>query len=76
MRTTLDLPDGLFKEAKVNAARRGVSLKVLFAEALTRELHAPKEERSPRRRVRLPLVKSKRPGMLRLTNAQIETLLD
>ncbi|MCY3022521.1 MAG: hypothetical protein NTW87_26365 [Planctomycetota bacterium] len=76
MRTTLDLPDELFREAKVSAARRGIALKALFTQALAREVQAPGKEGAVRHRVRLPLVKSKRPGTLQLTNAQIEKLLD
>lgn len=41
MRTTIDLPDPLFKEAKVTAAQRGVPLRRLMEDALRRELHAP-----------------------------------
>lgn len=36
MRTTLDLPDSLFKEAKAASALRGISLKTYFTEALMR----------------------------------------
>jgi hypothetical protein len=76
MRTTLELPDELFREAKVSAARRGVSLKALFTSALVQELRLRSKRGIPRRRVQLPLVKSKHPGSLRLTNAEIEKLLD
>jgi hypothetical protein len=76
MRTTLELPDELLREAKVSAARRGVSLKVLFTNALVQELRLRSKKDTPRHRVQLPLVKSKHPGSLRLTNAQIEKLLD
>jgi hypothetical protein len=34
MKTTIEIPDELFREAKAEAARRGVSLSVLVAEAL------------------------------------------
>ena len=74
MRTTIEIPDSLFKEAKANAARRGMSLRALITDALEHELRAPM--RPTRRRVRLPLVRSKRPGHLTLTNAQIENLLE
>lgn len=74
MRTTIELPDQLFREAKASAARRGLSLRALITDALQRELRAPM--RSARRRVRLPLVRSKRPGHLTLTNAKIEDLLE
>ena len=38
MKTTIELPDELFREAKATAARRGTHLKDLFREALEREL--------------------------------------
>lgn len=38
MKTTLELPDDLFVEAKAAAARRRITLKTLFTRALEREL--------------------------------------
>jgi hypothetical protein len=38
MRTTLDIPDDLFKQAKLKAVHEGVSLKVIFTRALEREI--------------------------------------
>ncbi len=45
MRTTIDLPDPLFKEAKAAAALRGVALRDVMEEALRRLLqpHAVKK---------------------------------
>ncbi len=40
MRTTLDLPDDLFREANIHAAVKGISLKELFTEALRKALLA------------------------------------
>lgn len=40
MRTTLDLPDTLLKEAKITAVQRGVTLRELFTQALRAELAA------------------------------------
>jgi hypothetical protein len=44
MRTTIDLPDHLFKKAKLEAIERGVSLKDLFTLALEKELTANNTE--------------------------------
>ena len=41
MRTTLDIPEELFKAAKIQAAHEGVSLKAVFTRALEREFAAP-----------------------------------
>jgi hypothetical protein len=38
MRTTLDLPDNLLKQAKIKAAEEGISLKELFTRSLVKEL--------------------------------------
>ena len=39
MKTTLELPDELFVEAKTVAAQRRITLKELFTRALEKELH-------------------------------------
>lgn len=41
MKTTLELPDQLFAEAKATAALRRVSLKELFTRALEKEIRPP-----------------------------------
>lgn len=40
MRTTIDLPDTLMKEAKKKAVEEGISLKQLFTRSLENELKA------------------------------------
>ena len=72
MRTTVDLPDALFRELKAAAARRGASLKDVLRAAVEREIRTA--ERKAGRRVKFPLLASKRPGSLDLTNAEIEDL--
>ncbi len=70
MRTTIDLPDVLFRQVKSAAALKGSSLREFIQDALQQALAAERGAR--RRRVRLPLIPSKHPGALRLTNARIE----
>ena len=41
MKTTLEMPDELFRRAKTVAAKRGLSLKQLVTTALERELEGP-----------------------------------
>lgn len=43
MKTTIELPDELFQEAKVVAARRRITLKRLFTQALRKEIAPPTE---------------------------------
>ncbi len=42
MKTTIDLPDPLFRRAKATAAHRGVSLKTLISKAVENDLAQPK----------------------------------
>jgi hypothetical protein len=73
MRTTVDLPDPLFRELKATAARRGTSLKNVIRTAVEREIQ--KQDRRPARRLRFPLAPSRQPGVLNPTNADIESFL-
>ena len=73
MRTTLDLPDETFRQLKWLAAQRGQTLKQVLRSAVERELAGSRPAR--RRRVKFPILDSKQPGTLDLTNAQIEDFL-
>ena len=73
MRTTVDMPDPVFRKMKATAALRGVSLKEFLLSAVEHEM-ANKQAKKDYT-VRLPLIRSKRPGTLNLTNAEIEDLL-
>ena len=72
MRTTIDLPDPVFRRLKATAALRGASLKAVILDAVERELRRPAR---PGRKVTFPLVRSKEPGTLTLTNAEIDEIL-
>ena len=74
MRTTVDLPDDLFRAAKAEAAARGETLKDFLTRAVTQELGTAVPSRQRGRRMRLPLIKSKQPGTLNLTNEDIEEI--
>ena len=73
MRTTVDLPDPLFRQVKSVAALRGSTLKEFIKDALQQAISTDRALRA--RKVRLPLIRSKHPGALRLTNADIENYL-
>ena len=73
MRTTIDLPERLVRRAKSVAASRGETLRDFFLTAIGKEIPETPPKNSVR--VKLPLIKSKNPGALALTNAEIETLL-
>jgi hypothetical protein len=72
MRTTIDMPDQLFRELKAIAARRGTSLKAVIRTAVEEEIR--KQEAKAGRRLKFPLLSSREPGSLNLTNAEIDDL--
>ncbi len=78
MRTTIDLPDELFRDLKVRAARDGLKLKDLvarFVEAGLRD-YAPANGSAPRRRSEFPIIRMASGQPLpALTNADIEDIL-
>jgi hypothetical protein len=41
MKTTIDIPEALYKKAKIRAVQRGQTLKRVVLDALQRELEAP-----------------------------------
>ncbi|MFT6180283.1 MAG: hypothetical protein ACI9NQ_000514 [Paracoccaceae bacterium] len=43
MKTTIDLPDSLFRKAKVHAATNGISLKTFVTRAIEQSLHPPQK---------------------------------
>ena len=73
MRTIIDLPNDLFRQVKSKAALRGETLKKFVRAAIGKEISV--ESSAGSSRVKLPLIKSKRPKTLLLTNAEIENLL-
>jgi hypothetical protein len=68
MRTTVDIPDPTYRKLKSKAAAEGSSVKNLILRSVEKELGVPKGPRDP---IKLPIVKSRRPGSLRLTNEQL-----
>jgi hypothetical protein len=73
MRTTIDIPDAMYRRLKARAASEGKTTKALILGGVEHILAA--EPSAPRHRVELPLVRSKRPGSLRLDNARIYEVL-
>ncbi len=83
MRTTLDLPDPLFKEVKTRAVQQGVTLKELlasFIEAGLRGSTVPQNATNPAEKRRpLPVAWERVPGEPlhpALSNAELYAILD
>jgi len=74
MRTTVDIPDPVYRRLKTKAAQRGCSVKELVLRGVKAELEDGKPVRKAQT-IRLPIIDSKRPGWLRLTNQQINEIL-
>jgi len=74
MRTTIDIPDALFRKTKATAALRGSTMKDLIVEALEREVH-PEKDKSKSRRVKLPVMMWKGQKKLDLSDFDFDDLL-
>jgi hypothetical protein len=74
MRTTIDIPAPLYKRLKARAADDGSSAKRLILRGVEQVLRE-KPSNSRRKRIQLPLVRSKRPGKVRLDNARIYDII-
>ncbi|MBM3747196.1 MAG: hypothetical protein FJW34_15520 [Acidobacteria bacterium] len=72
MRTTVDIPDPTYRELKARAAREGCSVKALVLRGVQKELRPAARRKG---RVQLPMVRSKEPGSLCLTNQQIYEII-
>lgn len=74
MRTTVDIPDPIYRQLKSKAALRGCSVKELILGSVKRELNGGEAKR-PKGRASFPLIPSRKPGSLRLTNKKINEVL-
>jgi plasmid stability protein len=73
MRTTIDIPDAMYRRLKTRAAGEGRSAKALILRGVEQVLKV--DSAAVRRRVSLPLVPSKRPGAIRIDNARIYDII-
>ncbi len=69
MRTTVDIPDAMYRRLRARAAGEGRSTKALILQGVEQVLKSAPV--SSGRRVTLPIVGSKRPGTVRIDNARI-----
>ena len=74
MRTTVDIPDPIYRQLKSRAALQGRSVKELILQGVEAELN-DEIGRGRKARITLPLIRSKQPGRLRLSNKTINEIL-
>ncbi len=71
MRTTVDIPDDLYRRLKAKAALDGSTVKQAVVRLVAREI----QDLPARGRCRFPLIKGKESRRLNLTNREIDEIL-
>jgi hypothetical protein len=66
MRTTVDIPDPLYREMKICAASEGTTIKEIVLEGVAVRLRAGRSPAKQDSRPRFPVIRSKKPGSLKL----------
>ena len=75
MRTTIDIPDALYRKTKATAALRGVSMKELVARAIEREVSEAVPAKGKPHHVKLPIIRDWKGPKLDLSNFDFDDLL-
>lgn len=77
MRTTIDIPDPLYRELKSKAANEGRSVKELILRGVESNLRQTSHSaKTPQKsKIRIPILQSKEPGTLQLDNERIFDLI-
>jgi len=75
MRTTIDLPEDIYRKTKATAALRGSSMKDLILKAIEREISRPTKVKDPNYRVKLPIIDLKTARKIDLTGFDFDDLL-
>lgn len=75
MRTTVELPPDLMKQAKARAAARGESLKKLLTRAVASELGKGRHARDSGARIALPLFGNSNAKLINISNGDIARAL-
>jgi hypothetical protein len=72
MRTTLDIPDEVYRRLKVKAAVEGETVRKIVLRGILREIDSPARQV---KRLSEPILKSHAPGSIRIDNEQIYDLI-
>lgn len=73
MRTTLDIPDEVYRRLKVKAALEGETVRKIALRGILREIEGSAAK--PVRRLTEPILKSYAPGSIRIDNERIYDLI-
>jgi hypothetical protein len=73
MRTTVDIPDTKYRQLKSRAASEGTTVKALVLQGVEGVL--TRKAARQRKPLKLPLVRSSRPGSIDIDNEQIYDLI-
>jgi hypothetical protein len=71
MRTTVDIPDSLYRKLKAKAALEGSTVKEILVKLVQRELAVTDGKHT----TRFPLIRGKETRSLNLTNKEIDEIL-
>jgi hypothetical protein len=74
MRTTIDIPDEVYRDLKVKAALEGTPVRQIVLRGIQRELREAEER--PVRKLKLPLIRSTREDNLVIDNEKIYEIID
>ena len=66
MRTTVDIPDPLYREMSVRAANEGTTLRELILDGIAIKLGSGNAASGESGRPRFPVIRSQKPGTLKL----------
>jgi hypothetical protein len=74
MRTTIDIPDEIYRKLKVKAATEGQTVREIALRGIQREIGLP-VVLPARKKFQIPVIRSAHPGTLHLTNEDIDDIL-
>jgi hypothetical protein len=74
MRTTVDIPDEIYRDLKIKAAQEGEPVRQIVLRGIQRELEGTVEK--PARKLQLPLIRSTRKDKLVIDSEKIYEIID
>ena len=66
MRTSIELPDPVYREMKIRAANEGTTIREIILEGVTMRLRGGGTASTREDRPRFPVIRSRNPGSLKL----------